>query len=198
MILASLKQALPIALAIVGMINPCAADNRAGGTLALKGRAESICVFTNAPTASAGNNMRMLSSQPAQSIVGIDKMVDDVTARLRPASISITLKATCNLTHQLRFTSLKGILANDAPPTALNGQFLNAINYSAMISWGGKQLSFIGDGASERSGSGDLIGANTGDISIQIAIDGAGNDVSLPVMAGSYSDVIIIELTPAL
>jgi hypothetical protein len=176
----------------------CADD---GGTtqLSFKATAPATCAFSSAPRTVSAQNMALASAGEAAATITITDMIDNATARLKPALIGLAFRAVCNVPHTLTLTSAHGALVSANQASHLQGGFLDRVRYRATAHWGGQEVALaVAGGTSEQSVTQTIAGAQAGDISIEIQIDESANDPTLPVLAGTYEDVLTVFLSARL
>jgi hypothetical protein len=192
------RRGLPFAVSFCLLAHASWAKDTVGGKVAISGEAQAVCAFTTSPSASAASNMQLSSATTNASTVLINQLIEPSTARLNPAAITLTIKATCNAAHQVRFSSMRGRLARDEQSAVVSGVFLDGINYKASLSWATRELSIQADGSPNLGSATEDSAANTGDLIVVVTVDGTDNDFSLPLQAGGYSDTLLIGLFPRL
>lgn len=160
--------------------------------VAVKGSAPAICYFTPAQAGQA-TNITLGSVSASQFTLMINQLIDPATAQLQPASISLSLNGVCNNAHTFTIQSNGGGLQTSG--SAMPG-FANHVDYSASILWGGASGTLQTSGlAWQSSSTGVVPGAFAGPLQLQIMV-GAGGANGLPLLAGTYSDTIIITFKP--
>ena len=137
--------------------------------------------------------MTLGSASAGQANLAINQLVDPATAQLQPASILLSLNGICNNAHTFAIQSNAGGLqtSNGATPG-----FSSHVNYSASVLWGGSSSSLQTSGMPGQSSPMAIVpGAFAGTLQLQftVAADGANG---LPLLAGTYSDNIVITFKP--
>jgi hypothetical protein len=157
------------------------------GRLDIVGEAPNACVISSAGSAAGANAVfRSLTAGAAE--VRITEMIDPQTSTARASSINILLPIICNGAHRLVLTSGNGGLLRDGGSTAASpGGFREFVPYQVSAVWSGQT-------AANSSDRGPVIinvrdGA-AGDASVTIDVPGGG----APLIAGGYSDAVVIEL----
>lgn len=154
------------------------------------GEAPPACVVVAAPTAS-GDNAIFASTSTRGAEVNITQFVDPLTAQVRPTQINLALPVICNTGHRVIVRTVNGGLAREGGAGPAQSGFRQLVPYSVSASWAGLNSTKVS------SASGALTidrseGA-AGDLGIQIQVPQGGE----PLVAGAYSDQVIIELQVA-
>jgi hypothetical protein len=161
--------------------------------LELVGEAPAACVL-RAPSATAGVNANFDPTGPASGELRIVQMVDPNTAEPLPTSITLSLPVICNASHRIELRSQNGGLLRDRG-NARNRQngsgFGEFLTYRVGLNWAGQQREATSEEAR------NLIVAAprgaAGDATISFSLPGGGG----PLIAGRYSDAIIVEFQAA-
>jgi hypothetical protein len=138
--------------------------------------------------------MGFVSGSEKTAQIAITQMVDDATAQLKPAKINLAFSAVCNVAHQVTLGTTRGALLPDSLATETQGPFLKEVRYRATAQWGATTVTLAADGSGPRDAVEDIATARVGDLSIEIAVDGGNNDLTTPVLAGSYSDILTLRV----
>jgi len=151
----------------------------------LSGQMASVCRLGTMVSTSAEN----AAFQPSITggLLQITNLASSQTALVQSATMALTLDGMCNQPHTLKIRSSNGGLTTDAGPT---GGFINRIDYSARVTWGGQT------GILQPQGQ---VGANLALTVPTAAGSGLGVEIqiipaSLPAVAGQYEDSLVIEL----
>lgn len=184
-------RAITIAVALIGSASSANAQDStlAGGRLEIAGQAPNACVI-RAPTGGGGVNAVFESAGETSGRVRITELVDPTTALARSASVDLVVPVVCNGPHRVTLRSGNGGLQRLGTPVQGEG-FTSLLPYSMGILWGADQSSLATD-----SGSALVLNARearAGQLSLQIAI--APRD--RPLVAGTYSDQIVLEFQAA-
>jgi hypothetical protein len=156
------------------------------------GVAPPICFLTPAQSGSA-SNITIGSVSASQYVLAIDQLIDPANAQLKPASISLSLRGICNHTHTLTIQTNRGGLQTSSGATP---GFSNHVDYSASVLWGGSSSSLQTSGiAGQSSPEAVMPGPFAGTLQLQITV-GADGANRLPLLAGTYSDNIVITFKP--
>jgi hypothetical protein len=161
----------------------------AGGRLEIAGTAPNACVM-RAPTAGNGVNATFEPSGAGSARIRITELVDPATALGRQASMDLVVPVICNGPHLVTLRSGSGGLRRQGNPVQGTG-FGTMLPYAMNLSW-------VSDQAQAASDSGGPLvltagGARAGQLSLQIAVASG----TRPLVAGSYSDQIILEFQAA-
>jgi hypothetical protein len=155
--------------------------------LSFTGEAPAGCMMLT-PQSPSSANASMTSSAPGSADIVIAQLVGEDGVSVG-ATVILTLPAACNQAHVLRLDSVNGGLIN-VEGTLASGPFRTVLPYAVAISWGsGSETYQSGDAATTLS-NGD---AATGSVTVTIEIPAGG----APLVAGSYSDQLILELAAA-
>lgn len=178
-------------IAFVALLAPAAAAAQvvepSQGRLEIIGTSRPACVI-GAASSAAGNNMTF---QPLSNVSGQIRITDfvDSNAVSRGASIDVILPVICNSAHRIAVRSGNGGLRRVGAPVR-PGPFVEFLPYQVNTAWGAQQAGFTTD-------QGTLIinaaEARAGQVSLSIAVARGGR----PLVAGLYSDQIVVELQAA-
>jgi hypothetical protein len=180
------------ALGLVVIPTALRAGDEGGSQLGGKLTVPAICSFSSAPRVVAANNMTMSSGNNATHL-NISTMFDATTATLRPAAITLALRGVCNVPHQLSLSTAIGVMraANQQEAQAI---FVDQVRYRATAQWGPQSITLIADGSGPKRVDLVLGHAEVGDLQVEIRVDGSDNDLTAPLIADTYSDVIILNI----
>lgn len=152
-----------------------------------RGNAPAGCRLST-PTAPTSQNAQVGSLSPGSADIAINQLVDQDSSPLG-ATIVLVLPAVCNQAHTLNLSSLNGGLLGDGAQPA-GGAFRSLVPYSVTVNWaGGEQLLLTSDQDLTIPLSDAAVGVVT--VTIQIPQGGA------PLVAGAYTDEIVLELGAA-
>jgi hypothetical protein len=184
---------------LVGMFLAGGAAAQSGSAAALGGlssrRLDMIgdappgCVLS--PPVDAGTvNASLQIADDRSAQVTITELADPETAIPRAATIDLDFPVICNAAHEISVRTARGGLALLAGGAAAPG-FRNVLPYRIDVDWAGTQST----GASDTPTPVDIRmgGGAAGLLSVVVNIPEGGD----PLVAGSYSDSLIIELLPA-
>jgi hypothetical protein len=161
--------------------------------LELVARAEPACV-TRAPAAIAGVNATFDPSATNGGEIRIVQLVNQTTAEPAPTSITLAIPVICNSSHRVTLRSQNGGLLRDSGDSRRRqspGGFGEFLPYEVNFAWAGQQRDANSEGT--RSINLNVPRGAAGDATFRFALPGGGG----PLVAGRYSDAIIIEFTPA-
>lgn len=182
---------LTVALALMAA-SPAAAQagDVARGRVEIAGRTPPACLIR---TARAGEalNASFAPSGPSSGEIRIAELVDPQTAQPRAAAMVIELPVVCNAAHRLTLSSANGGLlreGGDPRNRQTASGFGELLGYQLDASWGGRVL--ILDAAEAPLAALDIPDGATGDLSLRLSIPAGGG----PLVAGRYSDTVVIEL----
>lgn len=182
---------LPI-LIVAALALPAAAQaqelNRATQKLELTALAPVACVISPA-TVSRADNASFSNTGSSSGQVSINALVDVTTAAPRASSIELSLPVVCNASHRIELRSANGGLQR-AGATGSSGAFREFLAYQVGLDWVGQSLQL--DTAS-RSVNLPTNQPGKGEMIIRIATPAGGG----PLVAGQYSDSIVVEVQPA-
>jgi hypothetical protein len=175
-----------------------AAQDSQARSFTLQGQAQASCGFS-APQSMQASNMALASNSASQNVISITSLVTPNTAQLLPGSISLTLKGLCNQSHSLSITTANGGLKPQGGITSpLSAGFASRVDYIAQVTWAATSASLSTSGLSGQSTPAAVTaGAYSGNLFLQITINasGAGNQ---PLIAGTYTDILTVTLSPQL
>ena len=154
--------------------------------------APAACVIRGA-AAGAGVNATFVSTGPNSANVQIVQLVDPSTALPRASSLTVQLPVLCNSAHTLTVRSGQGGLlrAGGNQRNTSPGGFGEFLPYRLSASWAGQTTTAASNAAGPliiRASDG---GAGTAEVGFQILAGGA------PLVAGAYSDAIVVEFAVA-
>ncbi|MFC6199509.1 hypothetical protein [Ponticaulis profundi] len=190
-------------LAILGL--PGFASPSSTGEGYLDGTVGDTCLLE--PLAYGGSNNASLAAGATSSAATIDftDMVDPATAlfKLNNVNITLTVSGYCNYVHSISLqTSTSKFAAQDTGnlPTITSDSFTTEIDYNAVFVWADVTSTFLntqGQSGVTTSNPGTIAGAyrGTGMLSINLANP---NDVNAPLVAGSWSDTLTMQIGAAL
>lgn len=186
-IVLTLAGAALLSLAAQTPVKAQAADAPAAIQAAFRGAALPGCRMST-PAADAIQNAILSNAAPGSADVGISRLVGDDGAVLG-ATVALKIPVICNQAHTLVLSSLRGGLRVGQPGPD-GGAFRSVVPYDVRVEWGGASGDF-------NSAGGDAIlpvgGAAQGSLSVIIEIPAGG----APLVAGAYSDELVLELSAA-
>lgn len=182
-----IRATLLLALASLPAVASAQTQESGGASMDIAGEAPSACVV-RPPAATSGVNATLEASGGARSEIRIVQMVDPMTAEARATSFNLSLPIVCNGPHRLVLRSGNGgLLRAGATAGQQSGGFAEFLPYQLAAIWDGQDINGRSDAAgglvvnSARGGAGQM------SVSINVAAGGP------PLVAGSYSDDIVIE-----
>jgi hypothetical protein len=88
-----------------------------------------------------------------------------------------------------------GGLALGSAAQVVDGTFISHINYRAQVDWAGKSAVMSTDGGPGKKTPTTVVGGtNHGPLSLRIVIDDLENDLTIPLVAGTYSDILTVQI----
>lgn len=153
------------------------------------GSAQPACVI-KAPAQARGTNVSFAATGANAGEIRISQLVDPSTAQVREAQVALLLPIVCNSAHRFLLKSSNGGLQRDGA-TAANNNFRARVPYEVSAMWQGRQLRQTTDAAGDFAI--DVPGSGAGDLALTINIQPGGQ----PLVAGSYSDTITVQLQVA-
>lgn len=159
-------------------------DGVGGSQLEITGIAPEGCVIAT-PTQGAITNA-ILTPGANSAQVRILQLADPTTAVPEAATMDMTFPVTCNTAHSLTISTLQGGLVNASPP---GPGFRNRLDYQVNANWDGQHVS----GTSAAPVQMSVPNAATGQLDLSIVIPAGG----IPLVAGAYSDSLIVNILPA-
>jgi hypothetical protein len=145
-------------------------------------------------------NGTALNATYSSNTVSFTQFIDPQTALVNPSTISLNFPgAFCNYNATVSLSTRNGGLTTTNASTVVSdaGTFLSKVPYVANLNWGrvtGLSLDTSTAGAAGATVSKPAGGANSSDLTVSIATARS----TLPVLAGTYSDVITIKVSPGL
>ena len=157
--------------------------------LSIEGQAPIACSIrlVSLNSGSAGS----LNSAGAGSAVvrlGSPDFVNPQTAVPVGGQLQLSVPITCNGAHTLQVRSTNGRLTLEGGAAGGNG-FRNTVDYGLTTNWGGLNQSF--NTAAANTLQIPVNQATSGDALVTISIPAGGQ----PLVAGVYSDLIVVEVT---
>ncbi len=179
-----------LALSGLAMANPAIAqeNDTSNRRLEMIGEAPAACVLGQ-PTAVNAVNASFTIGDRTSGTIGIPEFIDLQTAETLASSIDLEFPVTCNASHSVTLRSTNGgMLREGAPSNAARstGGFREFVGYDMQLGWAGKQIDL---GSETTSAEIDAGQPAKGELVLRVATP-AGSG---PLVAGQYSDAIIIE-----
>ena len=187
-------RALPclILAAMLGAVPAQAQElNRASQKLELLGDAPVGCV-ANGARASGQRNATFQDNGPSGGVVVFPQLVDGTTALARESGIELAVPIICNASHTVTVRSYNGgLLRQGAQGTGRgSGGFSEFQAYQVGVQWQGQSVQLGG-----QSGSASIAWAQPakGDLTVAITVPQG----TAPLVAGTYTDAVVVEILPA-
>jgi len=160
------------------------------GEIDISGIAPSACLISGAARGS-GTNAVLGTATARQADIRILELVDPLSSQARATSISLILPIICNVGHRVVVRTVNGGLtrSNQAGGDQATPGFRSSIPYSVNARWAGVTVT----GASQSPVNLVAPDAAAGELGIDINIPGGGD----PLIAGTYSDQLVVELRVA-
>ncbi|HOB12755.1 MAG TPA: hypothetical protein PK680_06130 [Novosphingobium sp.] len=148
------------------------------------------CVIST-PSVTNQSNASYASTGSASGQVSITELVDGDDATSRASSIELNLPVVCNASHRVRISSANGgLLRAGGSAAGRSGGFQEFLAYQVGIDWAGQSAQLQ---TTSRDTSIDANQPGKGEMVIRIATPAGGG----PLIAGQYSDSIVVEVQPA-
>ena len=164
--------------------------DRASQRLELTANAPVACVMSS-PSVGNQVNASFVSTSAASGQVNITEFVDPVNATSRASSIELNLPMVCNASHSVRVSSANGgLLRAGATGQGAGGAFAEFLAYNVGVDWSGQSVNLLTTNTTASIAAPD---PGKGEMTIRIATP-AGSG---PLVAGQYSDSIVVEVQPA-
>lgn len=165
--------------------------NRASRRIEMHGDAPAGCV-ANSARASKQIGATYQDNGPTGGVVVFPNLVDETTAATRGSSIELAVPVVCNTSHLITVRSYNGALVRLGANAARSGSggFSEMQTYDVGLQWQGQtiQLGTQSSGAAlsfDQPAKGDLI--------VDIAVPRGTN----PLIAGTYTDAVVVEIRPS-
>lgn len=157
----------------------------------LAGRAQAACVIAQ-PTVSQSVNASYSATGVNSGQITISQLVDSLNATSLESRLQLDLPVTCNSSHRVVVRSANGGLVRTGARgnSAGRGGFVEAMDYNLGVDWHGTSRSLP---SSQGLTSIDSAEPAKGDLTLNFSTS-AGNG---PLVAGQYTDSIVVEFTPA-
>lgn len=165
-------------------------DGTDSARLDISGASPSACVIS-APAAEAGANAAFQSLEATSARVRIVDLVDPMTAQPRAASINLAFPVICNAAHRVTVRTPGGAMVRGGAPAPQAPGFRDRLPYEVSASWAGQ--SDQGSSTTLTPVDINLPNGAAGTLSVAVNIPAGGE----PLIAGAYSDSLIVELQAA-
>ena len=174
------------ALAAQAAMEPSRADTpSASVNFALTGTAVPVCLL-GAATATGGATNATYAANTITLTQFIDPSTALVTASTMPLQIS---NAMCNYNAWLSVSSQNGGMTSSNASTVVGGSFLTTVPYTVQASWGTLTVT-LDTSTGNKVAKTQAAGANAGALSLNFATVAS----TLPVVQGTYSDVVTVKI----
>jgi hypothetical protein len=164
-----------------------APDHHRHHHLSVTTTALAVCVLSSPAAAGASIN-----ASYASNTITLTQLIDPTTASVNQASLTLQIaNAICNNNAWLSLRSQNGGLTSSSASgvTSGSGGFLTVIPYTAAARWGGLNLT-LDTSTGVNVAKVPTGGANSGSLSLGIATQKS----ALPVVQGTYSDVLTVKI----
>ena len=180
---------LPVAAALAMVSGPVLAQSveAPARPLAFNGLAAPGCIM-QAPSSPSSSNASVTSVAPGAADILFGQLVGEDGVPVG-ATVVLTVPAACNQAHVLTLASTSGGLAN-LDGTPVGGPFRALLPYVATVTWGVESETYDSANPPLTIPHGD---AAVGSITVIIEIPAGG----APLVAGAYSDQLVLELAAA-
>ena len=143
------------------------------------------CIMA-APTVPSAQNATATSLSAGSADINVTQLVGDDGVPIG-AQLVLSLDSACNQAHVLSIASQNGALINDVSTGDPGTSFRNTLPYAVSLSWSGQTQTLD---SSDGSLSLPVGVAARGSVTVIIQIPAGG----APMVAGSYSDQLVLEL----
>ena len=186
--------AVPIAaLMVIATGGAAIAANTTSWLFNLQTTVPGTCSIQNGHTVSA-NNAVVGAPGSSPTTINFSPAVNPTTALLNAANAVWAADAMCNnFATQATLASQSGTMFNAALPTVVSGSFLNKVDYSVTGNWASVVLVPLLANQPPNTptrASTPIGGAINGALQLTFAVPASG----LPLLAGSYTDVMTLTL----
>jgi len=159
--------------------------------LELHGDAPAGCV-ANSARASKQVGTLYQDNGPTGGVVTFPNLVDETTAAARASSIELALPVVCNTSHLITVRSYNGALVRLGANAARGGSggFSEMQTYDVGLQW---QQRTVQLGTQTASAAISYNQPAKGDLIVDIAVPRGTN----PLVAGTYTDAVVVEIRPS-
>ena len=144
------------------------------------------CIFDAVP-AGSGGGVNIATTENGLS-VNFNSIADPETAELVPFGLIVSLDMTCNFAHTVTIRSVSGGLQASDPSNS--DTFTDRADYTVEAQWAGQSAEFSTSGTPGEGAGLQIGGLNAGRFDLEIGSAAS----SLPLVAGDYTDTLIIEI----
>lgn len=166
------------------------AGDLASRGLEIQGEAPPACVLEEARTTDLINITGSNSPEGGTTLTLTPQQFINASGFLTASSARLSFRVVCSGAHTLAVSSLRGGLQLAEPVADANG-FRTAIDLDVALSWARSTASFD-TAAGNRAAKVDIPDAAAGLVDLTIAIPA----MTERLVAGVYSDELVIQLTP--
>ena len=165
--------------------------NRATQRLEMLGNAPVGCV-ANSARASKLVGATYQDNGPTGGVVVFPNLVDESTAATRASSIELAVPVVCNTSHLITVRSYNGALVRLGANAARSGSggFSEMQTYDVGLQW---QQQTVQLGTQTASAAISYNQPAKGDLIVDIAVPRGTN----PLVAGTYTDAVVVEIRPS-
>lgn len=186
---AFIPSTLAASLALVASGAQAQEISRATQRLEVQGDAPAGCV---ANSARAGKQIGTIyqDNGPTGGVVTIPQLVDESTATARASSIELAVPVVCNTAHLITVRSYNGVLVREGAGGANStGGFSESQAYNVGLQWQDLTTQIGGTNSNGAIAYGQPA---KGDLIIDIAVPRG----TQPLVAGTYTDAVVVEIRP--
>ncbi|MBV9541047.1 MAG: hypothetical protein JO167_07245 [Alphaproteobacteria bacterium] len=188
---------------------PAMAADTATNNIGISGTSPNTCTLNSGAQTAATN--AAFTPGSGSSTLAITALASAADASLQATSATLTFVGMCNYKHNVGLKSANSGLQNantSNDPVAGSGSFIKKVGYTASYTWAGhsssgsENLTFtnnVGTGASAAASTTTgatfaVAGANQGNLVLQLDVAASAT----PVVAGTYSDTLTVQIGAAL
>lgn len=194
-----------MAIGIIALIgaSQAYADPSSSNNDTYTGSVDATCLF-EAPTKIAGNRTTLSSGATASTAtVTLDGLAFDTTALYRPGTAAtLRFAGYCNYAHKVSLQTTNGNLKNvTSSNNAVFGSlpFITSLDYNATVNWDGSSVVLNANGVASKktnyvNDGGDIAGAYRGNADLVFSVVPPSNAATVPMQAGTYTDVLKLQI----
>lgn len=190
------------ALATIGFNTSAFAAADATATVTMGGAVVPTCTL-GAPVQSAETNATTTPGALTSSVALT--LANASTAALNAGGFTLTYAGMCNYAHSVGIKATNGGLLQATPVTPVGGTFVQRIGYTASIGWAGANVAVPGGAmtstaaatglvAAQTANNAAVAGFNKGDLVLTVAVGSGANASTDPVVAGTYSETLTLQI----
>lgn len=177
----------PTAL-LFAAVSPALAAPDANDTITINGSVADTCTLSIDATPQSSSN-----STFAASTIDITSLADATDATISPATMTLTFDGMCNYAHAIGLQSANGGLDYTGGVSVVGGAFDELVEYTVSASWDGGVSLDSENGTANQNVAGAF---RQDDVSLAFNFDNNGE--TDPLLSGSYTDSLTIQLGAAL